>query len=208
MRNMEQIIKSHNNSLMQNTNTTPQRLCICARAPCPLNGRCLTQNIVYKAQVTTIVPNTTNETTNGTNQDAQPNPTNENHNVNPSQTRTTHELTPDSRKIEKIYIGASEKFKERFRNHTKSFRHRIYASETELSKYIWELKDKNIDFEIKWDILKRTNGYNKISKSCSLCLMEKFMICNYKHKDKLLNKRSELVSKCRHVNKHLLKYFH
>ena len=39
---------------------------------------------------------------------------------------------------------------------------------------------------------------------CSLCLKEKYFIISYPHKDILLNKRSELISKCRHENKNML----
>ena len=42
------------------------------------------------------------------------------------------------------------------------------------------------------------------TKKCRLCLQEKFEILAYPNPDELLNKRSELVSKCRHVNKFLL----
>ena len=41
-----------------------------------------------------------------------------------------------------------------FQNHVKSFKHRKYSKETELSKYIWELKDDNKVPIIKWKILK------------------------------------------------------
>ena len=41
------------------------------------------------------------------------------------------------------YIGmTANTFKERFRNHTISFRNKKYANETELSKHIWKLKEK------------------------------------------------------------------
>ena len=41
----------------------------------------------------------------------------------------------------KFYYGLTESsLKERFRNYTKSFNHRRYQSETELSKCIWTLK--------------------------------------------------------------------
>ena len=39
-----------------------------------------------------------------------------------------------------FYIGAAENFKNRFANHQKSFRHEKYKTETELSKYIWNLR--------------------------------------------------------------------
>ena len=40
----------------------------------------------------------------------------------------------------------SNTFKERFRNHIKSFTHKKYSNETELSKYVWHLKE-NSTFE-------------------------------------------------------------
>lgn len=107
----------------------------------------------------------------------------------------------------KFYIGGSEHFKERFANHTKSFKHKQYEKETELSKYVWELKDSNHTYEIKWSILRKTTGYNNISQTCNLCASEKLAICLFKDKNKLINKRNELVSKCRHENKYLLRNF-
>ena len=86
----------------------------------------------------------------------------------------------------------------------KSFRHEAYKKETELSNYIWGLKSNNINHSIKFKILKQTSGYNKISKICNLCLAEKLEICKFKDKSNLLNKRNELVNKCRHENKYLL----
>ena len=42
----------------------------------------------------------------------------------------------------KIYYGAVEgEFKFRYNNHRKSFRNRYYEHDTELSKYMWKLKD-------------------------------------------------------------------
>ena len=88
-----------------------------------------------------------------------------------------------------FYIGAAENFKNRFGNHQKSFRHEKYKSEIELSKYIWNLKSKNINYSIDWRIMKQTSGYNKISKSCSLCTSEKLAILKFKNKNSLLNKK-------------------
>ena len=83
-----------------------------------------------------------------------------------------------------------------------------YRLETELSKFIWDLKSNNQTYSIKWKVMKKTSGYNPISKLCSLCTAEKLEICKFKKKDKLLNKRNELISKCRHENKHLLANVH
>ena len=46
------MISSHNKSLLS-TESTPERKCNCScNTTCPLNGQCLSENIVYKAQVT------------------------------------------------------------------------------------------------------------------------------------------------------------
>ena len=49
-------------------------------------------------------------------------------------------------------------------------------NETELSKYVWNLQNEKKPFQIKWKILKKCKPYSNISKKCSLCLNEKFII--------------------------------
>ena len=105
----------------------------------------------------------------------------------------------------KVYFGISEtEFKSSYNNHTMSFRNRTHENDTGLSKYIWSLKDENKDFDIKWSILKKSCGYSIISKSCNLCLLEKLVVCNFKEKDRLLNKQLDLVSKCGNENEYML----
>ena len=53
-------------------------------------------------------------------------------------------------------------------------------------------------------IICRARPYSNITKRCDLCTTEKVMIINSKP-DELLNKRSELISKCRHENKFYLR---
>ena len=60
----------------------------------------------------------------------------------------------------KHYYGTCEKnFKERYNNHTASFRNKSKANSTELSKYIWELKDNNIQHNLKWCIASKAHPY-------------------------------------------------
>ena len=102
------------------------------------------------------------------------------------------------------YIGATETtFKQRYANHCCSFRHESKASQTELSKYIWQLKRAGTAYEIKWTIIRRAPPYSINSKRCDLCLTEKMLLATA-NRSSLLNKRSELVSKCRHQNKFYL----
>ena len=101
----------------------------------------------------------------------------------------------------KQYIGLSEgAFKQRYANHLSSFRHDRYKDATELSKHIWDLKAKGSEFAIHWSILRRAPAYAGASQRCALCLTEKMCIATADRRS-TLNKRSELVSKCRHRNK-------
>ena len=105
----------------------------------------------------------------------------------------------------KTYIGAAATtFKLRYANHKKSLKNRVYEFDTEISKYIWELADKNKTYSIQWKILRRAQPYNPASERCDLCATEKTIIANFKNKNQLLNTRNELMAKCRHREKWLL----
>ena len=105
----------------------------------------------------------------------------------------------------KLYIGLCETpFKERYRNYVKAFKHNKYSTDTELSKYVWKLKEKNVTRSIKWRVIKAVHT-NAKSNFCKLCLMEKFYLINSLDDVKVLHQRSELISKCRHQNKLLIK---
>ena len=105
----------------------------------------------------------------------------------------------------KNYIGLTEgTFKQRYTQHKSTFTHRKLSNSTELSKCIWQLKDSNTSFTTKWSIIARARPYHNSSKRCDLCLAEKLHIIK-RSNNNLLNKRSELVSKCRHENKFYLK---
>ena len=68
------------------------------------------------------------------------------------------------------------------------------------------MKNKGQNFEIKWSVIRRSNPYKAGSKKCNLCLWENFHIMT-EDKDKLLNERNKLITKCRHVDKFLLKNY-
>ena len=168
MPNMKSIISSHNKAVLsdyhQSQTQTSNKECNCRKKDrCPLDGKCLTQNVVYQATVTT---------------------------------QTSSES----------YVGLATNFKDRYRNHTASFRHESKRNETELSKHIWTLQDTNKPFSIKWRIIKQCRPYNNINNKCNLCLFEKFVIICKKNLCSL-NKRNELASSCPHRNKYLLKNF-
>ena len=67
-------------------------------------------------------------------------------------------------------------FKLRYRNHICSFRNEWYKHATELSKYVWSLKDQNIAYDNKWRKVKQAKSYSNVNNRCNLCLWEKFFI--------------------------------
>ena len=106
----------------------------------------------------------------------------------------------------RIYYGAGEgDFKFWYNNHTNSFRNRYYEHATELSKYIWKLKDLGKALILKWSIAAYTSPYRCSTRRCDFCKTEKYIIARAEQKH-LLNKCREFISKCCHQNKFLLKY--
>ena len=104
----------------------------------------------------------------------------------------------------KEYFGTAEgEFKLRYNNHTMSFRHKKRVSDTELCKYLWKLKEENVDYNLQWSIKTYEFPYKCGTRKYDLRLTEKMIIAR-SYPRKLLNKRTELVSKCRHGNKFLL----
>ena len=165
MPNLKTIINSHNRKVMGDTALLELGPCNCVvKNDCPLNGHCLTTNVLYEGTITTDITNYG----------------------------------------EKTYKGITEpKFKLRYGNHKKAFNHRKYRKNTEFSKEVWNVKEKNANFNVKWKVVNQYPAYNPVSKRCSLCLNEKLAILENEGNN-LLNKRSEIISKCRHKNKYML----
>ena len=57
--------------------------------------------------------------------------------------------------------------------------------------------------KVTWRIIRECAPFNTTKRKCYLCLNKKLDIASYKG-DNLLNKRSELINKCRHQNKFTL----
>ena len=100
----------------------------------------------------------------------------------------------------KYYYGISDTpFKDRQENDKSPFTHRSHLTASELSKYYWKLADNGVVPTIKFSIAKRVKG-NTFINNCNLCLSKKAFIDDVN----MLNKRSEFISKCRHIKKRLL----
>ena len=164
LQNIEAIISGHNKRLLNNDSlnqNTSSCNCRGGIQVCPLGGKCLLNNVIYKA----VVSHNNEEST---------------------------------------YLGqASTTFKKRFSNHMKSFKNKMYRNSTSLSKLIWSLKESDIPYSIKWNVEAQAPSYSTASRNCRLCNLEKTLIL-FNSYHNLLNKRSELLNRCRHRKKHTL----
>ena len=83
-------------------------------------------------------------------------------------------VTRDDTTEEKTYVGHTEReFKTRYNHHTNSFRNAKHKHATALSKYVWHLKESNVNYSIKWKTIKKCKNYSNKTKRCNLCLHEK-----------------------------------
>ena len=100
----------------------------------------------------------------------------------------------------KFYFGLADTLlKERYRNHTRDFKHKQYQNCTKLAKYIWQLKRSNINFSIKYSIASKVSA-NPSSIICTSWITEKLGIIKFINNKDLQNK----INKRGYLNKFLL----
>ena len=105
----------------------------------------------------------------------------------------------------KKYKGITENtFKKRYANHKRSFNINRYENDTKLSVEFWNLKAGNSNPKVTWAVKSQFSAYNPQSKKFCLCLNEKLETLEDKENN-LLNKKSEIISKCRHQHKYMLR---
>ena len=115
-----------------------------------------------------------------------------------------YKCTVTTQSEKKEYIGlTANSFKQRYTAHKSSFNNSKHRNSTALSSYIWDLKTMGTRYTASWNIQKLALPYSRESKVCQLCLTEKTLIC-LADPASSLNKRNEIMSKCRHRAKHLL----
>ena len=160
--NVAKFISGRNAKLLASEKQVQDKKCSCRKnTACPLDGKCLEENIVYHAEVSQLGNNTRN------------------------------------------YVGlCSTDFKSRLGVHKHSFKFEE-ENQTSLSKYIWKLKNKNIDYNLRWRIVDRGTPYNPTTKTCTLCIREKFYIL-YHPRISDLNSKTEIYANCRHKQRILL----
>ena len=102
------------------------------------------------------------------------------------------------------YTGLTEgTFKDRYYGHLYTFRHYSPTNSSTLSTHIWNLKNQNIPYNITWQMITRSSSFNPTTRSCLLCLKEKYYIM-FRPEGASLNHRREFYATCRHRLKPLL----
>ena len=108
----------------------------------------------------------------------------------------------------KLYVGISKgQWKMRYYVHRHSFKYRSSRNKTALSKHYWLLKDRGKEPVITWKILTTAKTPRSLNEKCILCLEEKIRILTSDRR-RILNKRTELLAKCRHLAELLPKLDH
>ena len=102
------------------------------------------------------------------------------------------------------YNGLTENtFKDLFYKYRNFFKYESKVNSTELSNHFWDMKRKSIEKPIMHlPVIHHAKPYKNWSKRCKLCLNYKYHILASSFN--LINKRTELISKCRHKNKFYL----
>ena len=108
----------------------------------------------------------------------------------------------------KSYIGqAASTFKLRYNNHMNSFTNPAKKRSTALSSYVWKLDGRGVDYTIGWSIECEPKPYTGGGRNCDLCLMEKTFIARNLARESL-NRRTEIMGKCRHRLPFYLNNYH
>ena len=94
-------------------------------------------------------------------------------------------------------------FKKRYNQHMHDFRTPKNETSTTLSKYVWKLKKEQVPYTISWKKLANGRVFNSVTKTCQLCLKEKYLII-FSPEGATLNRRNELFNTCRHRLTNLL----
>ena len=82
----------------------------------------------------------------------------------------------DTNNNSSTYTGlTSNTFKKRYYAHRSTFENEDHENPTTLSSHIWDLKNKNKNYNIKWSIIDRAKNFNPATKKCRLCLKEKIL---------------------------------
>ena len=171
---MKRIIQSHNRKVLQEKNdTSNQQLCNCQRsrkANCPLQGKCLVDDLVYRADIVETV-------------------------ANRMKCYWGQSTRPFKERWREHMTSISTPKKEKPGNSIKD-QIEVKKQKSEFAAHIWKLKEEKKDFTISWHIQRRAFPYTNGGGGCDLCIWEKYYIL-MGDPAITLNKRSELFFRCK-----------
>ena len=102
------------------------------------------------------------------------------------------------------YTGmTSTDFKTRYKNHVQTFENESKKKQTTLGTYIWELKNNEIEYDVKWKLIGRAQPFSPVTGVCALCTLEKYFILTNPDGSSL-NKNGEIFKPCPHKDRLLL----
>ena len=165
MGNISSIISSHNKDILNPFSNTVSGCNCISKESCPLQNKCLTPKIVYRADLKIL-----------------------------HMMKKTFALELQEHLLKNVFVTT---------------RGTTNTPNTEIAmsyQTMWELKDAHISPVIEWSFVTKVLSKTQLN-FCKLCLSEKFYIIKSLNDPNLLNKKSELVSTCRHQSKLLLKSF-
>ena len=94
-------------------------------------------------------------------------------------------------------------WKGRWANYKSDFAINSRRYSTELSKHIWQIKERGNSWKIEWRFLVNATEYNLEKRRCDICQREKESILRIP--DKIaINRRREIFKRCHHKAKYLL----
>ena len=98
--------------------------------------------------------------------------------------------------VKKVYLGFSKgEFKKNsYYNPQQLFQNENCKKSTTLLAFLWSIKSKEQNVNLKWEIMRQATPYSNISKRYLLYLHEKLAIALYWSPELLLNERSEMIS--------------
>ena len=185
-RNFKAHLDGHNKSKLNGPKVGEVRKCNC-RQLCPLGGECGTKNVIYRADVKPV-------------------------DANNNQIRTyfgqTTRPVKDRITEHKYSISTPKKVLSRGDGRVATIEDQIEEkkNKSELSAFVWKLKQQKQAFTIEWKIVKKALPYKNGSRYCDLCAEEKTRIA-LGDPTSTLNSRNEIFHKCRSKTKFTLQYF-
>ena len=117
-----------------------------------------------------------------------------------------YQATITTRGKAETYVGLAKNFKKRYGKHKKCLEDELADGRCNLTNFFWQQKNAGENPVVTWKFLeKNVPTFNPVTKSCRLCLREKFNIV-LRPELATLNSRQEIFGHCRHMAFELISF--